>query len=151
MSNILCSICCISVVRAILLNATGNSMDASYDNVSTAYWTCVETNITVVIACVMTLKPLVSRAFPSLFRESSNSYVRQPSDPQARVLTIGSRPVRAYNASLEDGDLEAGLTPGFDPVHPTLQTIKDESSPSFSSVGATTLADDQGSRTWEKP
>jgi hypothetical protein len=36
-------------------------------------WSAVELNIAIVCACLMVMKPLISRLFPQLFTESSNA------------------------------------------------------------------------------
>lgn len=43
------------------------SHDFSYHNANLGYWTSVEVSFAIVCACLMTLKPLVSRFFPSFF------------------------------------------------------------------------------------
>jgi hypothetical protein len=79
-----------------MLKITADTMDFTFDNVSIAFWSCVETNATVSIACFMTMKPLLAKWFPGLTTPSQNSNDQQQeavADPTGRVPTIGTRPV----------------------------------------------------------
>jgi len=76
-------------------------MDFTYDNVSIAFWSCVETNATVVVGCFATTKPLLSKWFPSLIEgRTSREGEGNVASPQGqvhvgeRVPTIGSTPLR---------------------------------------------------------
>jgi len=66
-------ICLISVARLIMFNFTINAADHTFDNVTIAFWSCVETNATVAIACVMTMKPLLGKWFPRLTAPTSHN------------------------------------------------------------------------------
>lgn len=114
------STCLISVVRTIELAITADSLDVAFDTVSIAFWTLVETNTTVAVACVMTLKPLVSRWFPTLL----DTHEQQDSGQEARVLTIGSRPTRAVLANRYRSWNIFGSQQGNDNVS-TSQTMTD--------------------------
>jgi hypothetical protein len=88
------STCFISIIRIIWLVKTATSVDVPFEYVPIATWTSIETNVTVVIACLMTMKPLLSKFFPNLL----GGYQQQSSggeQPEGRVLTIGSKPSRA--------------------------------------------------------
>ena len=94
-------VCAISVIRTWLLKITAVSVDFTYDNVSIAFWSCVETNGTVSIACFMTMKPLLSRLFPNLIEavpERQNPAVA--GSHGGRLPTIGSRPMRQLPVSV---------------------------------------------------
>lgn len=87
-----------SVVRLPYLIREYDSIDFTYDNTSLQYWTCIEVNTAIVCACVMTLKPLINRHFPSIVRSRPTNTLPS-SDPAldsggVRPPTIGSRPVR---------------------------------------------------------
>lgn len=84
----------ISVIRLVYLLMTLHTTDIPYDNTTTAFWTTIETNATVVIACIMTMKPLFSKWFPSLTQLRSG----EMQDANGRVPTIGSTPTRPPNA-----------------------------------------------------
>ena len=80
---------------------TANTMDFTFDNVSVALWSSIETNATVVVGSFATMKPLLSKWFPNLI-EGKNSREGEgnaaSSQPQThasgRVPTIGSTPLR---------------------------------------------------------
>jgi hypothetical protein len=100
-------ICAISIIRLYLLKLVDDTNDFTFDNISIAWWSCVETNATVSIACFMTLKPLLSRWIPSIIEERpSASQVIAVS--RGRLPTIGSRPMR-----IRPADLQRSLTAGF--------------------------------------
>lgn len=87
-----------SVVRLVYLTREYDHDDLTFDDTPLTYWTCIEVNTAIVCACVMTLKPLISRHLPSLVR----SRVSAPSRTNGHALggglkppTIGSRPVRS--------------------------------------------------------
>lgn len=80
------STCAISIIRLAYLIMTQYSLDFTYDNTSTALWTCIETNAAVVVACTMTLKPLLSKLWPNLWDG------REPrASDENPVVTIGSK------------------------------------------------------------
>ncbi|KAK3902978.1 hypothetical protein C8A05DRAFT_33292 [Staphylotrichum tortipilum] len=65
-------VCVISIVRLVaLIDATQNpSLDGIYTSANMIFWTTVEVNSAVSCACIMTLKPLIQRAFPRLLSPS---------------------------------------------------------------------------------
>ncbi|KAK4042050.1 hypothetical protein C8A01DRAFT_44933 [Parachaetomium inaequale] len=91
-------VCALSIIRLYILKITADAMDYTFDNIPIAFWSCVETNATVVIACFMTMKPLLSKWFPNLTKasEGSSEQHRQDAmvDSSGRLPTIGSRPSR---------------------------------------------------------
>ncbi|KAK3339821.1 hypothetical protein B0T25DRAFT_489625 [Lasiosphaeria hispida] len=93
-------ICALSLVRVYILKITANSVDFHFDNIPTALWSCIETNATVVVACNMTMKPLLAKWFPNLMAPGGdgNEQNRQGdagvADLSGRVPTIGSGPSR---------------------------------------------------------
>ena len=98
-SSIQSSVCLVSIIRTYMLKLSSETADFTFDNVAVAFWSCVETNATVCVACFMTFKPLLARWFPGLVdcrdKETSLEMARS-----GRVLTIGSRPVRSPQANL---------------------------------------------------
>lgn len=67
--------CAISIIRiSLIIPLTNNpGPDFSYSGVATYYWTDVETNLAIVVASSITLKPFVSRLLPkSLFGSSED-------------------------------------------------------------------------------
>ncbi|KAK1752222.1 hypothetical protein QBC47DRAFT_68429 [Echria macrotheca] len=67
--------------------------DFTYNGTTLTYWTLIEPNTAIVVACAMTMKPLVGKLFPGLLesRPSQNETSLAGSGPQ---LTIGSKPSR---------------------------------------------------------
>ncbi|KAK3360631.1 hypothetical protein B0T25DRAFT_496594 [Lasiosphaeria hispida] len=87
-------ICAISIIRLYMLKITAVTNDFSFDNVAIGFWSCVETNGTVSIACFMTMKPLLCKVFPNLV-ESVGSREQQDAEAGSSggVLTVGSKPL----------------------------------------------------------
>ncbi len=78
---------------------TVETRDFTFENVTIAFWSCVETNATIVIACFMTMKPLLAQWFPAFAAFwSQNPGGQHPSegtdDVSSRPPTIGSKPSR---------------------------------------------------------
>ncbi|KAK5658438.1 hypothetical protein OQA88_1827 [Cercophora sp. LCS_1] len=96
-------VCALSIIRLYLLQITAATMDFTYDNVSIAFWSCIETNATVVVGCFATMKPLLSKWFPNLTEGRKPREGEQGAgSPQGqihvsgRVPTIGSTPLRQH-------------------------------------------------------
>jgi hypothetical protein len=81
--------------------------DISYNSNDISYWTTIEPNTGIVCACVMTLKPLITRFVPALSdngrlggelnepqHNKKKSRKSRGNAVQDRPLTIGSKPVR---------------------------------------------------------
>jgi len=87
-------------VRVYILKITANSIDFHFDNIPTALWSCIETNATVVIACNMTLKPLLTKWFPDLMTPRGDGNEQnvhgdmEAAGSSGRLPTIGSGPSR---------------------------------------------------------
>ncbi|KAF3902088.1 hypothetical protein ABW21_db0201828 [Orbilia brochopaga] len=60
-------ICIVSILRLRFLIILSRSMDPTWDQPATAYWSAIEMNISIVCACLPALKPLVSLVAPSIF------------------------------------------------------------------------------------
>lgn len=89
----------ISIIRLVYLLALANRPDFSFDNTVISYWTCVEVSFAIICACMMTLKPLLTRLFPKLLEERP-----LPSDPeQLAAHSIGGRPMRIVARRSEVG------------------------------------------------
>lgn len=64
-----------------------HTADPTWDYAVVQYWTLVEMNIAIVIACLLVLKPLLAKMFPALLGP-------QPSpSPEDAPRTIGSDPL----------------------------------------------------------
>ncbi|KAK0655024.1 hypothetical protein B0T16DRAFT_3230 [Cercophora newfieldiana] len=90
-------VCLVSIIRTYMLSITAQTNDFTFDNTAIAFWSCVETNATVCVACIMTFKPLLTRWFPNLVERPGQG------NPLSlgRVPTIGSRPMRVSPVGLQ--------------------------------------------------
>lgn len=69
--------------------------DFTYDGAELNYWLFIEIHTGIVIACLMTLKPLLGRLCPNLLSGDSRSSTESTGvTPDGPPLTIGSRPLR---------------------------------------------------------
>lgn len=97
-SSAIYSICIVSIIRLTELTATRRDTDWTYYSITINFWTMVEANTGIVCACVMTLKPLISRLiFGTIaIRNKSDSNPDQlgPSIDLFHPPTIGSKPSR---------------------------------------------------------
>ncbi|GJC87770.1 hypothetical protein ColLi_10608 [Colletotrichum liriopes] len=90
-------VCAISIVRLVRLFHTNETMeevlDVTWSAVRIANLTCLEVHAAIVTACLTTLKPLLTRLFPTFEWEKNFSN----GDAEAhyeRPLTIGTKPNR---------------------------------------------------------
>ncbi|KAK0661212.1 hypothetical protein QBC41DRAFT_285943 [Cercophora samala] len=102
-------ICVVSVIRLVIIVRlkSNPAVDYTYVNAMSSHWTSLEIHTSIVVACAMTLKPLITRLFPNLLEPSSGENTAQPSarlgsngGPQ---LTIGSKPLRNPPATARPG------------------------------------------------
>jgi hypothetical protein len=101
------SVITVSILRIPSIVAIGSSTDPSWDATYVAIWSSIELNTAIVCACALTLKPLLSRAFPRMFTHGDRSRPRLAHhDPQQHPTTIGARRVRRMpnDMSLETVD-----------------------------------------------
>lgn len=117
--------CAISIIRiSLIIPLTNNpGPDFSYSGVATYYWTDVETNLAIVVASSITLKPFISRLLPkSLFGSSNDDNFgahaghqleqvrRSPNrslfDP---IITFGSRLTRRAGSGAPLDAMDSGL------------------------------------------
>jgi hypothetical protein len=101
--------------------------DFTWNGTNLTYWTVIEVNTAIVVACIMTLKPLVGRVFPGLLDSRPRGSMIDPSIiSSGPPLTIGSKPSRnplspvnreswieisgqSGNGDLMLGDIETGV------------------------------------------
>ncbi|KAK3955245.1 hypothetical protein QBC32DRAFT_52249 [Pseudoneurospora amorphoporcata] len=62
-------ICIVSIIRLYPLKLSATSSDPSYDNAPVTCWSAIELNVSIAIACLMTLKPLLARLLPRLVHD----------------------------------------------------------------------------------
>ena len=91
-----------------------------------AMWSAIELNIAIICACLMVMKPLVSRLFPRLFSESSeapidrSSYIQPPTISSDRVRTKRS-PLSTESTTTEarqPAGIAIGVTVSMDDMPP---------------------------------
>ncbi len=99
------SVCIISSIRLIYLMQFNGTGDFTFANVALVYWTCVEVHASIVVACSMTLKPLVSRFLPTLLGQRKPSAqgiamaeagVAKPA-PRPKIRHLGPPAVKHVN------------------------------------------------------
>jgi len=126
----------VSIIRLVMLVQEKGTPDPdfTYNGTTLTYWTVIEVNTAIVVACIMTLKPLVSKVFPGLLdsRGPSTETSITSSDPP---LTIGSKPSRNplsparpdswMEHEIHLGDLETG-TRGMDHQERDSAMLKDD-------------------------
>ena len=87
-------------------------MDFTYSGTNLTYWTVIEAHTAIVVACTMTLKPLVTRFFPNLLvpasRRSDSSKDEASAISSGPPLTIGSKPSRMVQPEM-DGVVIGGV------------------------------------------
>ena len=89
------SIVLVALIRLIIMIQADHhqNKDISYGGTNLTHWTVIEVHTAIVVCCLMTLKPLLTKLFPAWFDVES-------SDNETSVLTgtapltIGSRPSR---------------------------------------------------------
>lgn len=86
------------MVRLVELAANDGDKDYTFTGVTVAYWSLIEVNTAIVVACIMTFRPLLTRVFASSARQKSRTQVAAQEHSDAaqsiRPPTIGSEPTR---------------------------------------------------------
>lgn len=108
------SVCVVSLVRLGILiqSARVPDPDWTYNGSNLTYWTLIEGNTGIVVACIMTLKPLTSKYFPSLLEPSgignpviTFSGIEGGSE---RPFTLGSSQARVFSTSRAESEEAKG-------------------------------------------
>lgn len=99
----------------------------SYGSVNLDFWSMIEANTGIACACVMTLKPLVSRLVPGQGRKKSmGSHPGQMlPGPHMHPPTIGSEPSRQNGVAKKQSWLTAQLAR----LDRSLQTVNEDEGP----------------------
>ena len=63
--------CLVSIIRAVIITQLAQSLDFTWDFVPIAHWNCVEVNVAIVCACLLTMKPLINKKWPGFLSEPS--------------------------------------------------------------------------------
>jgi hypothetical protein len=68
-------VCLVSIIRLVtLIDVTRKpGFDTTYTGANTLFWTSIEVNTAITCACIMTLKPLIQRAFPRVLSPGRGS------------------------------------------------------------------------------
>jgi len=95
----------------VYLILSSNVADTTWDYTTSAYWTTVEVNFSIICACVMTLKPLIVKFFPGLVEVRLSSSDRDQSwelSMSRNPPTIGTKSVRTPRRN--EATLASGLS-----------------------------------------
>ena len=80
-------VCFVSIIRLIILARAQTDpillMDYTYNLVSVSYWNSIEINLGIVVACLMTLRPLAARFMPKIFASTVRSRTGGSNRPSA--------------------------------------------------------------------
>ncbi|KAL2154550.1 hypothetical protein VTH82DRAFT_3226 [Thermothelomyces myriococcoides] len=93
-------------MTSLTWDPTGPPPDATYNGTDLVYWTTVEVNASISCACIMTLKPLIQRAFPSLLSPSKSV----PEPPTLQWIT-------PINGDDSNNDYDDHRREGMQPIH----------------------------------
>lgn len=144
-ANTQTSICIVSIIRLTELTATRRDTDWTYYSITIDFWTLVEANTGIVCACVMTMKPLLSRLIlgASATRHKSDSNPDQlgPSIDLFHPPTIGSKPSRR-NTQLNKK--QSWFTSQLARLDRSLQTVNEAESDAANNSGVLEVGGEGG-------
>jgi len=82
-------VCFVSIIRLIIVSRAQTDpillMDYTYNLASVSYWNSIEINLGIIVACLMTLRPLAARFVPKIFASTIRSRTggsNRPSNPR---------------------------------------------------------------------
>lgn len=88
------SVCLVSILRAVWIRDLYDAVDVTWDYVAISNWTAVEVNVSILVPCLIVLKPLLSKLIPAL------SGVDRSDAAQGAPPTIGSDPADPESAGV---------------------------------------------------
>ncbi|KAJ0153920.1 Transcriptional activator somA [Fusarium oxysporum f. sp. albedinis] len=97
----------VSVVSFLRLHyslTNASSDDPFWASITPTYWACIEVNMAIICACLMTLRPLVEKYAPKLLLSRFSSRHQNPGYPRRQSLSIETHvtlPQRLSNSSWE--------------------------------------------------
>ncbi|RYC91540.1 hypothetical protein BFJ63_vAg5551 [Fusarium oxysporum f. sp. narcissi] len=97
----------VSVVSFLRLHyslTNASSDDPIWASITPTYWACIEVNMAIICACLMTLRPLVEKYAPKLLLSRFSSRHQNPGYPRRQSLSIETHvtlPQRLSNSSWE--------------------------------------------------
>ncbi|UPL02828.1 hypothetical protein LCI18_013762 [Fusarium solani-melongenae] len=100
----------ITSLLRLYYSVTRASADSTWASILPTYWGCIEINVAIICACLMTLRPLAHRWFPRLLLSKLSSRLqnsRYPSARSAGVEVAESLPDRRSESSwgrMDSGD-----------------------------------------------
>ncbi|KAF2865328.1 hypothetical protein BDV95DRAFT_507298 [Massariosphaeria phaeospora] len=99
-------VCLISIVRLQALVAISDSADPTFDNPRPAALSAIEANLSIVCACLPSMRPLLSACMPSYFPETSQyTNIRTHDEEQpkhTRTASVGTQPLTSQRSSKRD-------------------------------------------------
>ncbi|KAF5584440.1 hypothetical protein FPCIR_8669 [Fusarium pseudocircinatum] len=81
----------VSVVSFLRLHyslTNASSDDSIWASITPTYWACIEVNMAIICACLMTLRPLVEKYMPKLLRSRFSSHHQIPGYPRRQSVSI---------------------------------------------------------------
>ena len=104
---ILHSVCLVSLIRIVTITRM-DFEDVTWKFAVLAYWGAVEVNLAIICACLMTLKPLVVRVWPTLLASTARheTYGEKPAEKKKQVSVGGSS--TGTNGGEEEGPTVLG-------------------------------------------
>ncbi|KAK0732010.1 hypothetical protein B0H67DRAFT_566439 [Lasiosphaeris hirsuta] len=107
-------VCFISILRLLKLyqNDKNPDPDFTWAAVELSYLTAVEVNGAIVCACIMTLKPLVTKLFPGLLGSRGSQNPAGSDNSHRGPPTIGSKPSKAPLSPADSDLLKVDGRPG---------------------------------------
>ncbi|KAM5370443.1 hypothetical protein ACJA88_010024 [Fusarium oxysporum] len=97
----------VSVVSFLRLHyslTNASSDDPIWASITPTYWACIEVNMAIICACLMTLRPLVEKYAPKLLLSRFSSRHQNPGYPRHQSVSIETHltlPQRLINSSWE--------------------------------------------------
>ncbi|KAF2190628.1 hypothetical protein K469DRAFT_559523 [Zopfia rhizophila CBS 207.26] len=92
-------VCLISIIRLQSLIAISNSKDPTFDNPPAATYSAVETNVSIVCACLPLLRPLLAHMLPTYFPMMPRCTAGRTNDEeQPKYLATPSSGTRPYTS-----------------------------------------------------
>ncbi|KAK4158618.1 hypothetical protein QBC43DRAFT_305292 [Cladorrhinum sp. PSN259] len=96
--------CVVSLVRTAYMKIVFTvTVDPSWDSIPMSHWNCVEVNVAMVCACLMTVKPLISKLWPGLLdRPSSNEVDLESTKDSVIMASEASSTMRPQPSKTSD-------------------------------------------------
>ncbi|PCD37124.1 hypothetical protein AU210_005628 [Fusarium oxysporum f. sp. radicis-cucumerinum] len=111
----------VSVVSFLRLHyslTNASSDDPIWASITPTYWACIEVNMAIICACLMTLRPLVEKYAPKLLLSRFSSRHQNPGYPRRQSLSIETHVTlpQRLNLHVMDSATTGNATPGLRPL-----------------------------------